>query len=147
MTDPIALKVDELFAAGYRCAESVLVTVAERNNVHSDVIPRIASGFCGGMSRTCGTCGAVIGALMALNLFFGRSDPSVPLDRSYPPVQEFIRRFEEKFGSINCMTLIDCNLATEEGRKKFIDQNVIATCKNFTVEAIRIVLSILDETK
>jgi len=147
VTDPIANRVDELFAAGYRCAESVLLCVAENNNIQSDLIPRIATGFCGGMSRTQGTCGAVTGAVMALNLFFGRSNPSVPLDRSYPPIQEFMGRFADKFGSTNCLKLIDCDLATEEGRKKFIDQNVIITCKNFTSEAIRIVFAILDEKK
>ncbi len=147
MTDSIVLKVDELFAAGYRCAESALMTVAERNNIQSDLIPRIASGFCGGISRTQGTCGAVSGAVMALNILYGRNDPSVSIYDSYPPVQEFIRRFEEKFGSTNCLKLIDCDLATEEGRNKFIEQNVIVTCKNFTSEAIRMALSIIDEKK
>jgi len=124
-----------------------LLSVSESRNIKSDLIPRIASGFCGGISRTQGTCGAVTGAVMALNLFFGRSNPSVALDQSYPPVQEFTRRFTEKFGSTNCFKLIDCDLATEEGRKKFLDRNVIINCKNFTAEAIRIVLSILNEKK
>ncbi len=69
----------------------------------------------------------------------------MPLDQSYPPVQKFIQRFEEKFGSINCMQLIDCDLATEEGRKKFLDGNIVVTCKNFTCEATRMVLSIINE--
>ena len=147
MTDPISQRVDALFASGYRCAESVLLYVAESKNIQSDLIPRIATGFCAGMSRTQGTCGAVSGAVMALNILCGRNDPSVSIYDSYPPVQEFIRRFEEKFGSTNCLKLIDCDLATEEGRNKFIEQNVIVTCKNFTSEAIRMALSIIDEKK
>lgn len=147
MTDSIALKVDELFAAGYRCAESVLMTVAERSNIQSDLIPRVATGFCAGISRTQGTCGAVSGAVMALNILYGRNDPSVPIYDSYPPVQEFVHRFTEQFGSTNCMALTDCDLATEEGRKKFLDQNMIGTCKNFTSEAIRLALSIIDNRR
>ena len=124
-----------------------MLSVSESKNIQSDLIPAIATGFCGGMSRTQGTCGAVTGSVMALNLFFGRNTPSVPLDQSYPPVQEFMRRFTEKFGSTNCLKLIDCDLATEEGRKQFLDQNRIVDCKGFTSEAIRIVESILDEKK
>lgn len=45
------------------------------------------------------------------------------------------------------MALTDCDLATEEGRKKFLDQNMIGTCKNFTSEAIRLALSIIDNRR
>jgi len=145
VTDAITQKIDQFFAEGYRCAESVLLYIAQSKNVRSDLIPRIATGFCAGISRTRGTCGAVAGAIMAINLFYGRSNPSVPLDQSYPPVQKFVRTFEEKFGSTNCLQLIHCDLATEEGRQKFLDENVIATCKNFTVEATRLALAIIDE--
>lgn len=145
MTDDITRRIDQFFASGYRCAESVLLFVAETKNVQSDLIPKIATGFCAGISRTRGTCGAVNGAVMAINLFYGRNDPSVPLDQSYPPIQKFIKMFEEKFGSTNCQQLIDCDLSTEEGRKKFQDGNVIVTCKNFTSEATRMALAIIDE--
>lgn len=145
MTDPIAQKIEQYFAEGYRCAESVLLYVASSKNIQSDLIPRIATGFCAGISRTRGTCGAVAGAVMAVNLFYGRNEPSVPIYDSYPPVQKFIKSFEEKFGSVNCFQLIDCDLATEEGRKKFLDENLIVTCKNFTAEATRMVLAIINE--
>ncbi len=145
MTDPIAQKVDQFFAEGYRCAESVLLYVAGSKNIQSDLIPRIATGFCGGMSRTRGTCGAVAGAVMAINLFYGRDNPAVPVDQSYPAVQKFIKAFEGKFGSVNCEKLTGCDLATEEGRKKFLDENLIVTCKNFTAEATRMALAIIDE--
>jgi hypothetical protein len=42
--------------------------VAESKNIQSDFIPKIATGLCAGISRTCGTCGAVTGAIMAINL-------------------------------------------------------------------------------
>jgi C_GCAxxG_C_C family probable redox protein len=122
----------------------VLLSVSESKNLQSDLIPRIGTGFCGGMSRTQGACGALIGGVMALNIFFGRDNPSLPLDQSYPPIQELVSWFNGTFGSTNCMKLIDCDLATEEGRKKFIEENVLVTCKKFTRETIRKVLSILN---
>ena len=145
MTDPIAESIDQYFASGYRCAESLLLYIAKSKNIHSDLIPKIATGFCAGMSRTQGTCGAVSGAIMAINIFYGRQNPAVPLDQSYPPVQKFIRWFENSFGSVNCLQLIQCDLATEEGRKKFINENIVETCKNFTCEATRMALSIINE--
>ena len=145
MADPITARIDQFFASGYRCAESVLLYVAESKNIQSDLIPKIATGFCGGMSRTRGTCGAITGAVMAINIFCGRNNPSMPLDQSYPPVQKFVQLFEEKFKSINCMSLINCDLSAEEGRKKFIDENIIVTCKNMTCEATRMAMSIIDE--
>jgi len=145
MADAIIRSIDQYFASGYRCAESVLLYVAESKNIQSDLIPKIATGFCAGISRTRGTCGAVTGAVMAINIFYGRNNPSIRLDQSYPPVQKFTKMFEEKFGSTNCMQLIDCDLLTEEGQKKFLNENIIATCKNFTCEATRIALSIIDE--
>ncbi|MDA8125038.1 MAG: C-GCAxxG-C-C family protein [Deltaproteobacteria bacterium] len=145
--DDVGQRVDQLFDAGYRCAESVLLIVAEKKKITSDLIPRLGTGFCAGISRTCGTCGAVTGAVMAINLFYGRNDPSLPLPDSYPPIQRFIKGFEEKFGSTNCLQLIDCDLGTEEGRQKFLDAGVVETCKDFTAEATRMALTIIDEKK
>ena len=147
MTDSIAEKIDQFFAKGYRCAESVLLYIAEDKNIQSDLIPGIATGFCGGLSRTRGTCGAVTGAVMAINIFYARSNPSVPIDQTYAPVQKFIQAFEEKFGSTNCFQLIDCDLSKEEDRKKFLDENLVVTCKNFTAEATRIALAIINEKR
>mgnify|MGYP001770070194 CR=1 FL=1 len=145
MPDPVAESIDRYFAAGYRCAESVLLHVAKTHNIQSDWIPKIATGFCAGISRMGGTCGAVSGAVMAISLFCGRNDPSVPLTDSYPPIQAFIQRFEETFGSMNCVQLIHCDLATEDGRKKFIDENIIVTCQGYTTEAARMALSVIDD--
>ena len=145
MTDHIDQRIDQFFTSGYRCAESVLLFVAESKNIQSDLIPKIATGFCAGISRTRGTCGAVAGAVMAINMFCGRTDPSLPLIQSYPPVQKFIKLFEERFGSTNCEQLIHCDLGTEEGQKKFISENIVATCKHMTAEATRMALSIIDE--
>ena len=37
------------------------MTVAEKHNIQSDIMPGIASGFCGGMYRTDGLCDALVG--------------------------------------------------------------------------------------
>ncbi|MCK5542667.1 MAG: C_GCAxxG_C_C family protein [Desulfobacterales bacterium] len=52
----------------------------ESKNIQSELISKIATGFCGGISRTCCCiCGAQSGAIMAINLFYGRSLPDEPV--------------------------------------------------------------------
>ena len=122
-----------------------MLSVSESKNIQSDLLPKIGTGFCGGLSRTCGPCGAVIGSVVAINIFYGRNKPADPLDKSYPPVQKFVKEFENMFGSTNCRQLIDCDLGTEEGRKKFTADNIIIQCKIFTAEATKMVMAIIDE--
>ena len=122
----------------------MLLSVAESKNIHSEIIPKISTGFCGGLARTCGICGAVSGAIMPINLFYGRNLPNEPYDKSYVPVQKMIAAFEKKFGSTNCKVLIGVDLGTEEGLKKFLSENKVEQCKNFTEEATRIAMSIIE---
>ena len=76
MIDKASQKSGELFESGFYCAESVLLAIAEATGIQSDFIPKIATGFCGGISRTCSVCGAATGAIMAINLFTGRNSPT-----------------------------------------------------------------------
>jgi C_GCAxxG_C_C family probable redox protein len=118
--------------------------VAESKNIQSDLIPKIATGFCGGIARTSGICGAVSGAVMAINTFYGRNTPDVPYEKSYAPVQKLLKSFAEKFGSTNCKELTGVDLATEEGRKQFYNTNMIEQCKNYTEEATRMAMFLIE---
>ncbi len=122
-----------------------MLSVAESKNIQSELIPKIATGFCGGIARTSGICGAVSGAVMAINIFYGRNTPDVPFEKSYAPVQKLIQMFTRKYGSTNCKELTGVDLATEEGRKQFYQANLIERCKNFTEEATRMAMSLIEE--
>ena len=117
--------------------------MAESENIQSDVIPKIATGLCAGISRTCGTCGAVIGAIMAINLIYGRSAPEESLESNFAVVQRFINKFESEFGSINCKQLTDCDLGTEEGQTTFKENKLVEQCKDYTEAATKIAMSII----
>jgi C_GCAxxG_C_C family probable redox protein len=145
MIETVSRKSRKLFNSGYRCAESVLMAVAESRDIQSDLIPRIATGFCGGVSNTNGTCGAVSGAIMAINLLKGRSDPTESREENYKAVQKFIEGFQKRFQSIQCGELTGCDLRTEEGKKAFIDGNKLEICLDFTEEATRLALEILEK--
>ena len=119
--------------------------MAESKNIQSELIPKIATGFCGGIARTSGLCGAVGGAIIAISIFYGRSLPDEPIDKSYSPVQKLIEMFENKFGSTNCKQLTGCDLRTEEGRKHFFSTHMVEQCKIYTEEATRIAMLIIQE--
>jgi C_GCAxxG_C_C family probable redox protein len=123
----------------------VLLAVAESEGIQSDFIPKIATGFCGGVSRTCGMCGAVSGGIMAIGLFAGRSAPTETVAESYGMVRKLVEEFGAQFGSTNCQELTACDLGTEEGQNYFKDNNIRQKCRVFTEEATRISLSLIED--
>ncbi|MFA6448796.1 MAG: C-GCAxxG-C-C family protein [bacterium] len=102
------------FDSGYNCAESVLLAMMETFDIKSSIAPRMASGFGGGISRCGYTCGAFSGAVIAFGLLFGRDKPEDDRANSYSKVQEFDKRFVEKFGAVDCATLIGYSMRTKE---------------------------------
>ena len=135
----------ELFRSGFFCAESVLLAIAESQGIHSDLIPRIATGFCSGISRTGGMCGAVNGAIMGINLVAGRNSPGESLELSYTLTQKLIFQFERQFGSVNCCQLIDCDLATEAGQRYFMENRLTESCLQFAESATSMAVSLIAE--
>jgi C_GCAxxG_C_C family probable redox protein len=120
---------------GLFCAEAVLVALARRQGLAAESVMPLATGFCSGLSRTRGTCGAVSGAVMALGLIHGRRRPADSRDAAYAAVNALIERFGEEFGSINCFELLGCDLGTEEGRQAYRQRQLLPRCHAFTRRA------------
>jgi C_GCAxxG_C_C family probable redox protein len=145
MNEKASQRSVELFKSGFFCAESVLLAIAESQDIHSDLIPRIASGFCSGISRTGGMCGAVSGAIIGINLAVGRNSPTDSIELSYTLTQELISRFERQYDSVNCRQLIGCDLATEEGQRYFMEKNLMEQCLQYAGEATSIAVLLISE--
>jgi C_GCAxxG_C_C family probable redox protein len=145
MNEKASLRSVELFKSGFFCAESVLQALAESQGIQSDLIPRIATGFCSGISRTGGICGAVSGAIMGINLVAGRNSPTDSIEVSYTLTQELISRFEMQYGSINCRQLIGCDLATDEGQRYFMENQLMDQCLKYAEGATSIAVSLVSE--
>ena len=145
MIENTANRSKELFKSGLYCAESVLLSIAEAKGIESPLIPRIATGFCSGISRSFNLCGAVSGAIMAISIFTGRDTPEESVEHCYSLIQELLTRFTEKFESSNCYELIKCDLNTAEGQKIFVENNLEVKCLQFAEDATRIAFELIDK--
>ncbi|HWR02641.1 MAG TPA: C-GCAxxG-C-C family (seleno)protein [Humidesulfovibrio sp.] len=147
--DPLAVgaRARECFGAqpALLCAESVLLAVAEGLGVASPLIPRVATGFCSGLSRTDGACGAFSGGVMALGLALGRESGADDLDETYVPVQEYQEFFLGRFGSLACTKVCGFHLGTDEGRKNFGPGGGKARCLDVVEQAAAQVVRILQD--
>ncbi|HTY24851.1 MAG TPA: C-GCAxxG-C-C family protein [Desulfomonilaceae bacterium] len=123
----------------------MLLAVAESERIQSDLIPKIATGFCGGVSRTCGMCGAVSGGIMVVGLFTGRSASTDSITETYRKVQKLLEEFRLRFGSTNCRELTGCDLGTDEGQEFFKKNDIKKTCRIYTEGATGIALSLVED--
>jgi C_GCAxxG_C_C family probable redox protein len=130
---------EELFASGLFCAESVLLAIAKAEGVESELLPKVSTAFCSGMARSCGTCGALTGAMMGVSLVLGRSTSNESIQPSYTATQYLIQEFEKEFGSRDCQVLLGgCDLNTLEGQAMFKEQRLGQRCLQFTGKAAEI---------
>lgn len=144
--DQAAERSAKLFEQGFCCSESVLQALAESQGIHSNLIPRIATGLCAGIARTGGICGAVSGGVLAISMVTGRSSPEASREENYRLVREFLNQCNAQFGSTNCEQLIGCRLDTPEGQRFFKEHNLRVKCAGFAREAARLAARLLDES-
>lgn len=134
----------ELFDSGYYCAEAVLLAVAQHSGIESPLIPAIATGFCSGLSRTSGMCGALTGGILGLNLVYGRDREVESVEQNYAVVRRLIAEFGEACGSTKCGELLGCDLGTPEGQLSFRENRLHERCREFTAVATKIAVSLAD---
>lgn len=134
--DDVRQSAENLWSSGFYCAESVLLAVTRAEGLDSPLLPAVASAFCSGQARTCGPCGALSGALMAVGAVLGRRSEKDAMDAVYAAAGQLIEKFEGEFGSRDCRQLLDgCDLGTPEGQVMFRERGFMARCRNFTGRA------------
>lgn len=130
-----AAQSQALFDSGYYCAEAVLMTVADHNGIDSPLVPAIATGFCSGVSRTSGMCGALTGGILGLNLVYGRDRETESVEQNYRMVQRLVSEFRARCGSTECSELLGCDLGTAAGQQAFRAGQLHTRCREYTAVA------------
>lgn len=137
----------ENFNNGYSCSQAVLAAFAEDFGIDGKTVLAIARGFGGGMGHTGRVCGAVSGAVMVIGLDTrAEEDNSVAKKAAYATVQDFLDRFFDRNGSIQCCDLLGCDLSDPEGAQMAADQDLYAKiCSRFVYDAVEILEQILEQ--
>jgi C_GCAxxG_C_C family probable redox protein len=111
------------FNSGFNCAESMLLALSKQPAFQGrglgNLIPRVATGFGGGLARNGSVCGALAGAAMAIGLALGRDDAQASRDPCYPAIDRLISEFQERFYSSLCRDISRVDMKTEEGRRRY----------------------------
>jgi C_GCAxxG_C_C family probable redox protein len=131
------------FDGSYNCSQAVLASFAGDFNLDLETAVKLAAGFGAGMSRSCQVCGALSGAYMVIGLKFG-SDPSdagnfQEQKKTYLFVADFMDRFLERNGSLNCRELTGYDLGDPAQHAQAKQDGVFAVqCVKYVKDAVEI---------
>jgi C_GCAxxG_C_C family probable redox protein len=107
----LSKKAVAYFSEGYNCAQSVLMAMSEHWDRKNELIPKIATGFGGGIGRCGSVCGALTGGIMAIGLKYGTNEPSMEKRlKAYKQAKKLYKQFEKRHGSVLCRELIGYDL-------------------------------------
>jgi len=142
-------RAKQYFNSGYNCAESVLLAACMESGYSESeaikFIPRMATGFGGGIARNGGICGALSGGLMALGLALGRDDGRQSRDPCYPAADQFYNEFIERFGHYSCRELTGLEMKNERDRKKYLEKVHQERCNPIVAWAAQRVMELTGE--
>mgnify|MGYP000895455666 CR=1 FL=1 len=108
-----------LHVEGLNCAETVFWALTKYWDI--DIPFSVATGLGGGVARSGGPCGALLGAILAIGAKVGREDPA-DTDSKVECLrlgQEVTETFVEVMGSGACRDILDFLLGEEGGSEKY----------------------------
>ncbi len=117
--------------------------------IRDSVLPQLASGFGGGVGHKGSLCGALTGAVMAVGMKMGRTDPKDrrTLMKVYDMCQNIWDQFEREFGNVNCFSIIGVHLDNEEERQKWLAAGGREKCADLLEKTARMLCDSLYENK
>ena len=126
------------------CGQAVFGEFAPQLGVDRDTALKIAGYFGGGM-WVGETCGAVVGALMAIGLKYGVVEDGDPDKKAdfFAKCAEFREKFAAKYGSCICKDMLGYNIP--EDMEKIMEENKFGNvCCHAVVDACEICAEILN---
>ena len=134
------------FNSGYNCTQAVLTTFSEQYGLDQATALRISCCFGGGMGMMAGVCGAVSGAYMVLGLRYCSSGNDIQSSKedAYSMIRQFTDRFKERHGSIICKEILGCDISTEDGMHKAMDEGLFeSVCSDFVRDSAKIIEALI----
>ncbi|MDR1693174.1 MAG: C-GCAxxG-C-C family protein [Oscillospiraceae bacterium] len=106
-----------LFSGGFNCAQAVFGAFSDELGLDRATALKLSSGFGGGV-RAGELCGAVSGGVMAIGLLCGFHTEKDLQQKGYcyQKTREFVEKFKEANGSLNCRELLRSDVRCPDGR-------------------------------
>jgi len=136
----------ETFRSGRNCAQAVLSSFTEDLGVDTDLALNLSTGFGAGMGRLQETCGATTGAFMVLGIYNSQkyTHDDEAKEKTVEMIQDFNKKFTALHASMDCKTLLNCDLKTEEGQKYLTDNKLSEkVCEKCVQNAVTITEELL----
>ncbi len=138
-------KAKAIYLGGFSCAPAVLAAYCEQFGLKQGTALKLSTGFGGGMHLG-QTCGAVTGAIMVIGLKYGKmkADDNKAKEKTFEVVKRFANKFKARYGSIECKSLLRCDISTPEGLKEATDKKLFTTiCPEYVCTAAEILDEVL----
>lgn len=106
---------EDNFRNGFFCCEALMQAI--RDNFELDVpkeVIAMSSGMAVGVGGSGCICGALNGGVMALGMFFGRTEPKGPKDPIVVKCKELTHELHDWFKANNGKNAICCRILTKE---------------------------------
>jgi len=119
----------------------------EAFGIPDPLLPRLASGFGGGIGRKGSLCGAFIGAIMVIGMKMGRVDPkdTDTISKLYEKCRQFWSQFEKEFGSNICFNLIGVHLDNDEERQRWLASGGLEKCSHIVEKTAQMLCEFIRE--
>lgn len=140
-------KAVQTFKDGFACSQAVLSAYAGDFNLEKDIALKLSDSFGGGMGRMGLTCGAVTGAFMVIGLKHGRTvaADSESKQNTVECTRKYSELFKEKYGSLDCNTLLGCDISTLNGHAEANEKGLFTTlCPKLVEDSIEILEKVLE---
>lgn len=131
------------FQKGFDCSQVVLEHYAEELGLDAETAKRAAAAFGGGMGIG-ETCGAVVGAMIALGMKYGhcREEFMEQKDIMNRKRAQFLEMFLDKYPSCSCKGLLKYDISKPEELQKILDEGLLF---DFCPQVAADVIAILDQ--
>jgi len=152
--DIVTERAKEILDLSGNCAQTAFAALQEQYRLDGETILKALTAF-PGLALRGEVCGAVVGALMALGLVYGRKDISdkKAYIASLPSARRFCSQFEAEFGSTSCSEILHMSmgkkfdLADPVESKDYLAAGGQEKCGVVVVSAVKIAGKLIERMK
>jgi C_GCAxxG_C_C family probable redox protein len=113
------------------CAQVIVQSFLDVFEEDNAPVSMASSPFAAGMALTGNNCGAMIGGLMVLGLFYGRKDLTEGMPgilAGIRPMRKLVRYFGETYHNLNCREITGTDLADPEKATAYFEAGGLEKC-------------------